>query len=158
MSKEIGITESNGKKIVKELAILLADENILFLKTKNAHWNVEGNDFLPKHQFFESQISELNTIIDRVAERIRMIGHYAPSNMKDYLELTRLTEKTKGKNSSQELIQDLLINHESIIMHLRGKTKISSSENLDAGTNDFLIGIMSDHEKMAWFLRSHLKK
>ena len=36
MSKEIGITESNGKKIVKELAILLADENILFLKTKNA--------------------------------------------------------------------------------------------------------------------------
>ena len=78
--------------------------------------------------------------------------------MKDYLELTRLTEKTKGKNSSKELIQDLLINHESIIMHLRGKTKISSSENLDAGTNDFLIEIMSDHEKMAWFLRSHLKK
>ena len=26
----------------------------------------------------------------------------------------------------------------------------------DMGTNDFLIGIMEKHEKMAWMLRVHL--
>ena len=28
----------------------------------------------------------------------------------------------------------------------------------DMGTNDFLIGIMEKHEKMAWMLRAHIDK
>lgn len=157
MSKEIGITEQNSLAVAKVLSTVLADENVLYIKTKNAHWNVEGNDFLEKHKFFESQMEELDEIIDRVAERIRSIGHYAPASLKIYLELTTLTEQSREKNDSHGFITDLLSNHEFIIIHLREKIDIINEEYNDKGTADFITGLMEEHEKIAWFLRSHLK-
>jgi starvation-inducible DNA-binding protein len=32
-----------------------------------------------------------------------------------------------------------------------------ANEFKDAGTSDFITGLMEVHEKMAWMLRSHLK-
>jgi starvation-inducible DNA-binding protein len=157
MSKEIGIKEENSQKVANELAIILADENLLYIKTKDAHWNVEGNDFLEKHKFFESQMEELDAIIDRVAERIRSIGHYAPAGLKIYLELTTLSEESRELNNSHGFIKDLLSSHGSIIMYLRGKIKLFNEEYSDMGSSDFITGLMEEHEKMAWFLRSHLK-
>jgi starvation-inducible DNA-binding protein len=45
MKTEIGITEENKQIIANELSKILADESVLSLKTKNAHWNIEGADF-----------------------------------------------------------------------------------------------------------------
>ena len=53
----------------------------MYIKTRNAHWNVEGADFLTKHRFFEEQYGELQDMIDDVAERIRTLGHYAEATM-----------------------------------------------------------------------------
>jgi starvation-inducible DNA-binding protein len=157
MSKEIGITEKNSQLAANELAVILANENILYIKTKDAHWNVEGIDFLEKHKFFESQIHALDEIIDEIAERIRSIGHFAPANLKLYLELTTLTEVSRNKNDSHGFIADLLSSHESVIMQLRGKIRMMADDFQDVGTSDFITGLMEKHEKMAWFLRSHLK-
>jgi starvation-inducible DNA-binding protein len=55
--------------------VLLSDENVIYLKTKKAHWNIRGNDFYDEHKFFEMQIEQLNGITDMFAERIRAIGH-----------------------------------------------------------------------------------
>ncbi len=58
MKAEIGITDNNRQAVAKELAKVLADENVLYVKTKNAHWNVEGPDFSEKHIFFEKQFGQ----------------------------------------------------------------------------------------------------
>lgn len=42
-------------------------------------------------------------------------------------------------------------------MLLRNHIKIFSDDFKDVGTADFITGIMETHEKMSWFLRSHLK-
>ncbi|MGE5447048.1 MAG: ferritin-like domain-containing protein [Bacteroidales bacterium] len=31
-----------------------------------------------------------------------------------------------------------------------------ADEYKDAGTSDFITGLMEEHEKIAWFLRAHL--
>lgn len=158
MKIEIGITESNRQNVANELAKILADETVLYIKTKNAHWNIEGPDFYDKHKFFEMQFGELDAIIDSVAERMRTIGHYAPATLKSYLDLTHLTEQTSEKNDSHGFIKELLEDHESIIIVLRENIKVFATEFHDLGTSDFITGLMETHEKMAWFLRSHLKK
>lgn len=157
MKTEIGITENNKQTIANELSKILADESVLCLKTKNAHWNIEGADFYEKHLLFESQFKQLDILIDSVAERIRSIGHYAPASFKDFLGLTHLTEESREKNDSNGFIKELLLDHESIIINLRGNVETFSLENNDFGTIDFITGIMETHEKLAWFLRSHLK-
>ena len=156
MKTNIGISEKNSLSVVNELSKILADEYILYTKTRNAHWNVEGSDFIDKHKFFETQFGQLDEFIDSVAERIRTLGHYAPATLSSFLSLTQLTEMNREKNDSHGFITELLEDHEVIISKLRENIHRFSEEFHDAGSCDFITGLMENHEKMAWFLRSHL--
>ena len=157
METAIGITPKNLTEVAHSLNVLLADEHVLYIKTRNAHWNVEGPDFLTKHRFFEEQYGQIETIIDDVAERIRTLGHYAEATLAGYLKLTHLTEGTRAKNDSTGFIKSLLEAHEAIIIHLRESIDVYASKYHDLGTSDFITGLMEIHEKMAWMLRAHLK-
>lgn len=75
--------------------------------------------------------------------------------MKEFLELTQLSEAKPAKNDSQSYIKALLNDFESIIISIREDfDKIEKTG--DAGTEDFLVSIMEAHEKTAWMLRAHL--
>src|SRR5690242_2976448 len=114
----IGITQEHLVEISQVLGHILADEYVLYTKTFNAHWNVEGRDFHAMHAFFKSQYTEIADIIDMVAERMRMLGHYAPATLKQFLDLTHLTEQRREKNDSTGFILELLADHESIIIYI----------------------------------------
>lgn len=157
MKTSIGIKNENLAKVAEILVEILADEFVLYTKTRKAHWNVEGHDFYNKHLFFESQYEELDEIIDGLAERIRMLGHYAPATLREYLALTHLSEHHLESNDSLTYIRELLSDHESILIHLRENIGNFAVEFKDAGTSDYITGLLETHEKMAWMLRSHLK-
>ncbi|HEY9007992.1 Dps family protein [Ohtaekwangia sp.] len=157
MQAKIGIEPALLSKVAYELSRILADEFVLYTKTRNAHWNVEGPDFYSVHKFFEDQYEILDDTMDDIAERIRSIGHYAPATLKEFLSLTKLTEESRSANSSGGFIKELLDDHETVIIHLRENINRFANEYQDAGTSDFITGLMETHEKMAWMLRSHLK-
>lgn len=157
MEPSIGIKPAHLSAVAKILSVTLADEFLLYTKTRNAHWNVEGHDFHDKHLFYESQYEKLDEMMDEVAERIRMLGHYAPATLKDFLELTHISEQSREKNDSAGFSKELLNDHESIIVSLRENINKVANEYLDLGTSDFMTGIMEEHEKMAWMLRAQLK-
>ncbi|MCF2443961.1 DNA starvation/stationary phase protection protein [Dyadobacter sp. CY345] len=155
MKANIGISEENRNAVAAQLAKLLADEFVLYTKTRNAHWNVEGADFHAMHLFFESQYQQLDEVMESVAERIRKIGHYAPATLSQLLKLTHLTEATANKNDSNGFLKELLEDHESIITFIRGNINPFANEYHDAGTSDFITGLLETHEEMAWMLRAH---
>lgn len=157
MKINIGINEADRQAVSDQLAKLLADEFVLYTKTRNAHWNIEGPDFHSMHVFFEQQYNELDEIMDSVAERIRKIGHYAPATLTQLLQLTHLTEKLDHKNDSPGFLKELLEDHESIIEFIRGNINPFANQFNDAGTSDFITGLMETHEGMAWMLRSHFR-
>src|SRR5436190_18485775 len=119
MKTELGIKPANTAEIAQSLNTLLADENVLYIKTRKAHWNVEGPDFLTMHRFFEEQYRQLEQMIDDIAERIRTIGHYTSATLAGFLNETHLTEETREDNDSLGFMRSLLADHESIIIHLR---------------------------------------
>lgn len=150
----IGIKDNT--KVTKFLTVLLADEFVLYMKTRNAHWNVEGPDFHTMHTYFEQQYNELALIVDEVAERLRKLDHYAAASLTEYLKLTHLSEKPLEKNDSMSFIKALLSDYESIIIYIREQLKALENQ-LDTGTEDFITGLLEQHEKTAWMLRAHLK-
>ncbi|SEK95332.1 Dps family protein [Parapedobacter koreensis] len=154
---QIGINDKNRAKVAEILGVLLADEFVLYTKTRNAHWNVEGLDFHSVHVYFEELYDELAEWVDEVAERIRSLGHYAPASLKVFLELTHLTELNAKGNTSKGFIAEMVQDHEAIITYIRESIDAVSEKYKDEGTADFLTGIMEKHEKTAWMLRSHLK-
>lgn len=157
MKPNIGITDSNRQDVVNLLSILLADEFILYIKTRHAHWNLESPDFYTVHKFFETQFVALDSIIDAVAERVRILGHYTSTTLKNITNLTHLSETNNQDNDSQGFMKNLLEDHESIIIYLREIITNISVQLNDVGTSDFLTSVLEQHEKMAWFLRAHHK-
>ena len=156
MKTNIGISQQNLQAVAAELSKLLADEFVLYTKTRNAHWNVEGPDFHSMHIFFEQQYNALDETMDSVAERIRQLGHFAPATLQSFLSLTHLTEKLGEENDSQGFLKELLVDHENIIIYCRENINRFANEYGDLGTSDFITGLMEEHEKMAWMLRAHL--
>ncbi len=60
-------------------------------------------------------------------------------------------------NDSRSLIKKLLADHESIIAFIRGNIDEFADAHKDAGTSDYITGLMEKHEKIAWMLRAHIK-
>ena len=156
-SELMGIKAGNIAEVAHMLNILLADEFLLYTKTRNAHWNVVGHDFYSKHMFFEMQYGQLEKMCDDIAERIRTLGHYAIASMQNFLRITHLSEESREHNDSRGFVKELLEGHESIIIFIRKNIDRFGIEMRDAGTSDFITGIMQTHEKMTWMLRAHLE-
>ncbi len=156
MKTNIGISDKNRKAVVGILNRILSDEYVLYTKTRNYHWNVTGPDFSELHKFFEAQYEELNEAIDEIAERARSLGGNALGTLKEFSREARLEEKTDDYPPAKKMLANLLEDHEAVIRQLREDQKTVNEEHEDAGTCDFLTGLMEQHEKMAWMLRSYL--
>jgi starvation-inducible DNA-binding protein len=58
------------------------------------------------------------------------------------------------KLGAAEMVGVLLADHEALIRTLRAGARAADEKFDDAGTNDFLVGLMASHEKNAWMLRA----
>lgn len=156
MKIEIGIPEKNRTEIAEGLARLLADTSMLYLKTHNFHWNVEGPMFNTLHQMFMEQYTEMWNALDVIAERIRSLGAYAPGSYKQFAELSTVKE-SETVPSANEMIQQLLAGHELVAKTARSIFPIAEAGQ-DESTCDLLTQRLQIHEKTAWMLRSLLAK
>jgi starvation-inducible DNA-binding protein len=155
MKANIGISETHLQSVAVELNKLLADEVVLYFKTRNYHWNVEGTNFNELHLFYENQFNQLDIIMDEVAERVRILGHYTEARLVDYLKITNLLEQAYT-NKQDEQIADLLSSHETVIQNLRKLVTLFNDTHKDIGSSDFVTQLLGRHEKMAWMIRSYL--
>ena len=154
MNARIGLKESSRLKVLGLLDYALADLSVLSQKTRNFHWNVTGPRFNDLHKFFESQYAALEGEIDETAERSRALGGRALGSMKELLACARLKEAVSGRSPSADaMLSELLRDHEAFIRCLRTDADACGAA-ADKGSEDFLVGMMEDHEKMAWMLRS----
>ena len=157
MSVNIGLSEEQREGVVRILNTLLSDEYLLYTKTRNYHWNVVGPQFNDLHKFFESQYTALGDIVDDVAERARTLGGNALGTMAEFLKHSRLKEQSGNYPDDRAMLAILLADHEGLIRYLRGDLETCADTYHDMGTNDFLTGLMEQHEKMAWMRRSFLE-
>ncbi len=156
LQPNIGLTEKAQQSVAALLNARLADTTVLYQKTRNYHWNVMGPRFQPLHEFFETQYDQLEEAIDEIAERVRQVGGVAAGTMTELLKLSALKEHPGVIPSENDMIANLLADHEAVIRQLRADVD-TTAELHDAGTSDFLTGLMEAHEKMAWMLRAFLE-
>ena len=156
MKPQIGITEAHLKNSIAILTSILANEMTLYVKLRKFHWNVSGESFMELHKLFEGQYKQLEESIDEIAERVSKLGGKTIGTMKEFSDLTIIRESPNHYPDQKDMLRELLQDHEIIILHLRKDVDISFEENMDAGTADFLTGLMEAHETMAWILRRYL--
>lgn len=154
MDVEIGLPGQSREAIGRMLNRLLADEHVLYVKTRNYHWNVVGPHFHSLHEMFEEQYKQLAPAIDEIAERARTLGVTALGSMGQFLDEARLHEDSGEPPDAHTMLANLVHDHEAVIQQLRGDVEACDEEHNDQGTADFLTGLMEMHEKIAWMLRA----
>lgn len=149
-------SEQNNKVVVTFLNLLLADEYVLYTKTRTAHWNVDGANYFEMHVFLENQFNTIDLIIDDLAEQIRSHGHFALGSLKDFLSIAQMSEDNTDFANSGKIFETLLSDHETIIRIIQHEIFPISVNLKDIETADFLAGVLKRHRKMAWLLRSFI--
>jgi starvation-inducible DNA-binding protein len=94
--------------------------------------------------------------VDEVAERARALDVVSAGSLEEFGTLTRLKEQPGKNPDAPGMLSALLTDHEAVIRALRADVETVGDLG-DAGTNDFLTGLLEQHEKFAWMLRSYLR-
>lgn len=157
MKPSLGLPDDARDAVARILNTLLADEYVLYTKTRNFHWNVAGPNFVELHKFFQAQYEQLDASIDEIAERVRSLGGIALGSLAEFSSVARLKEGPSRLLNGREMIVALLADHEAVIRQLREDVAAADQKHRDAGTADFLTGLMEQHEKTAWMLRAYLE-
>jgi starvation-inducible DNA-binding protein len=152
----IGLEDKQRSGVVKILNGLLADEHVLYIKTRNYHWNVVGPRFHSLHLFLEEQYKLIEGTIDEVAETARQFGGLAAGTLSEFSKLTRLHEKAGDRPDEDGMLRNLLNDHETIIQALRKDIEKADDEFGSVEAADFLTTVLEQHNKMAWMLRAFL--
>ena len=155
MKPNIGLSDTSLKGVTDILSRVLGDAVMLYTKTRKFHWNVRGESFMELHKLFEAQYNQLETAIDEIAERINKLGAKTIGTMAEFSELATLKEYPGVYPSSKDMLKELLDDHESVIINLRKFVEECGETYKDAGTTEFLTGLMLNHETIAWTLRRY---
>jgi len=155
MRPNIGLSEQSLKGVTDILSIVLADAVMLYTKTRKFHWNVNGESFMELHKLFETQYNQMEMSIDEIAERINKLGAKTIGTMEEFSSLATLKESPGKYPTSKEMLKELLEDHEKVVTNLREFVEDCEESYKDAGTTDFLTGLMLDHETIAWTLRRY---
>jgi len=73
----VDIPAETRRKAIEILNQNLANSFDLMSQTKQAHWNVKGNDFWQLHKLFDELAAETAEWVDMIAERATALGGYA---------------------------------------------------------------------------------
>lgn len=157
MKPDLGITAKNLKAVNDLLNKVLSDGNVLYIKLRKFHWNLSGDNFVELHELFEAQYDAIAEAIDVVAERISTLGGFAVGTTIEFAKLSQLKENPGKNPTNQEMLKELVGDHETIIKSLRQFVDDTDKKYGDMGTSDMLTGLMADHEKMAWKVRKYFK-
>lgn len=156
MEPIIGIIENNSAKVAQMLNVILADEFLLYTKTKNAHQNLDDNDFYRKLMLFKGQYEQLETTMDSIAEHIHSTGYNIPVTLEIFLELEHLAEQAPVGTDGLSFIHELLEDHESLIIRLKKKAAYFGNELQESGVGRYIIQLMEIHQNMMLELKIYL--
>lgn len=149
----IGLDGNARKSVAAALNNVLADTYTLYMKTHSYHWNVTGPRFHSLHAMFEEQYREMWAALDELAERVRALGVFAPTSGKAFSELTSIESADKEPPAAEEMVKNLLADHETLIRRAREALETADDAD-DVASEDLLTQRIQTHEKTAWMLRA----
>lgn len=138
----------------KDLALLLADYQILYTKLRAYHWTVTGPLFFGLHAKFEELYDDAAEKVDALAERLAARGMRPPTTLKEQLGLARLKEDG-GQPAANDMVRNIAADLETLNASLRALEKAAATAG-DAATENLAQGYADGQEKTIWMLRAFL--
>jgi len=152
----IALAENACKESVENLNQLLADTITLRDLYKKHHWQVAGPTFYLLHLLFDKHYEQQNELVDKIAERIQLLGGVSLAMAHDVAETTMIPRPPKGREEVPVQVSRLLHAHEIVLKEARTMAR-RAAEAGDDGTNDLLVSdVIRGNELQVWFVAEHV--
>jgi starvation-inducible DNA-binding protein len=152
----IALAENACKESVDNLNQLLADTITLRDLYKKHHWQVAGPTFYQLHLLFDKHYGEQNDLVDKIAERVQLLGGVSLAMAHDVAETTLIPRPPKGREEVPVQISRLLHAHEVVLKEARTMARLAAAAG-DDGTNDLLVSdVIRTNELQVWFVAEHV--
>ncbi len=142
--------------ILKNLNIFLSDLNVFYRKLQNYHWNIKGKDFFIVHPKLEEYYTEINTLIDEIAEHILSLGGQPLGSLNDYLNTTKITEAENKKVDSTLVYNELIKDYSKLLQDTKD-IKISADSQGEHKTSAMMDNIIENYSTKIWMLKQNLE-
>jgi len=149
------LTGNIRKSMAALLNARLADALDLQLQTKQAHWNVRGENFIALHELFDALYKEVTDHVDSIAERITALGGTALGTVQAVAKASQLPAYPTNISDGRQHVDKL----SSAFAAFGKATRAAIDEADEAGdknTADLFTGISRAIDKNLWFLEAHL--
>jgi starvation-inducible DNA-binding protein len=150
-----GVQENVRNRLIASLNQNLANLTDLAVAYKQAHWNVQGQDFAQLHELFDQFADQTRDYMDMIAERAVTLGGAAHGTIQAAAESTTLTPFPRDERTERRLLEELLKRADGVILELRAAMDSSGDE---LASQDAYIEVVRGVEKQRWMLEAHLEK
>lgn len=127
----------------------------LKLQTKQAHWNVKGENFIAIHELFDRIAGDVDEYADLLAERVMQLGGQAQGTVQAVAKTSSLSTYPLHIEASQQHLTALGAAMHTVSEAVRQLIDTATAEN-DAVTADICTEITRGLDKWHWFVVSHL--
>lgn len=143
------------EQLIAQLKTILGTNFHLYVKTHSFHWNTEGADFVQYHEYLGDLYEAIYGNVDIIAEKIRMLGAYAPTGLTRLVELSDI-EDVENIPDALTMLRTLASDNERLMFHIRAGI-VAADQAEEPAISNYLQDLLDQHAKHAWFLRSITK-
>jgi starvation-inducible DNA-binding protein len=151
------IPEEKRDALVATLNARLADGIDLMMRSKLAHWHVEGPDFYALHTVFDRVFADVTEHVDLLAERAVQLGgraHGAVANVAQSTNLPPYEQESREGRAHLSSLTDTLMEYSRLV-----RRSVQQAEELgDQDTAEIFSGVSRDLETHLVFLQGHLER
>ena len=145
------LNQKGKKAIAAALNPLVADIFALYVKTKNYHWHVSGSHYRDYHLLLDEQASQIFTMIDVLAERVRKLGDTTIRSIQHIKSLQHIKDDDSAFVKPRDMLKHLMDDNKLLESEMRAAHKICAEYN-DVATTSVLEVYIDETERRIWFL------
>ena len=144
------------EQLIEQLKVILGTNFGLYFKAHSFHWNVEGPNFNDYHAFLGLLYNAVWLNTDLIAEKLRMLGVYAPPSIARMLENCDISTDAIAIPDARMMFMELKTDNDRLITHLRAGIVAADGAN-EPAIGNFLQDLLDQHQKHAWMISSIIK-
>lgn len=153
-------TQSTSESVVNESLVVLLNQHLanmidLKLQTKQAHWNVKGENFIALHQLFDDVAEAVDDYADMLAERAVQLGGIAYGTLQTIATASSLPAYSVAIQKGELHVAALTVVLKKVVAEVQ-KSIDTADEAGDKVTADLLTEVARGLDKWRWFVEAHV--
>lgn len=134
---------------------LLSSLEVFYHKLQSYHWYVKGHTFFTVHAQLESYYDEVSEEIDEVAETLLMIGGAPVSTLKEFLELSKVSEAEGVYIKADDLLPKVRDDY-ALLEKLAEGVKSTAEEEGNVLVSAKMDDLIESFSKAIWMISQSL--